>query len=713
MREATAWHGQGRLSAAEAAYRAVLERAPDHFDALHLLGVIHYQNGQADTAVELIQRALQVQPAGSAAAYSNLGLAHQALRQYPAALQDFEQALALDPHHLEALNNRGNTLNQLGRSGEALATFERLLALKPDAVEALTNCGVALQQLGRIDDALASHRRALQLRPAYPKALNNLGHVLHQAGRHREALDSFEQALALHPEFVEALDNRAVALRALGQADAALASVEHALQLAPGYVAALNHRGNLLRELQRPDEALASYQQALQLAPDDAEAWSNRAGALCDLQRPEQALLSCAQALQLRPGSVEAWVNRANALRDLRRPEQALLSCEQALRLAPDLPAALLNRGNALLDLNRAQAALDSYDAALRLAPPDAASLTNRSLALQQLGRYQEALAGFEQAVQQQPDYAQAHWYASLCQLLLGDFAAGWARYEWRWQVPGLRARRRDFGVPQWLGDTPLQGKTILLHAEQGLGDTLQFCRYTQAVAARGARVILEVQAALQPLLAQLGAWAQVVSAGQPLPPFDCHCPLMSLPLAFHTELATLPAAIPYLQADPARVAHWRQRLAHSRQPLIGLIWSGNPQHINDRNRSLALAQLAPWWHSKARFISLQNEVRETDRAALEHAGIADFSQDLHDFADTAALLACVDQVITVDTSGAHLAGALGKPTTLLLPQQPDFRWLLARTDTPWYPSMRLLRQTVPGDWSGAIAEVAARLAAL
>ena len=711
LRQATAWHGQGELKAAMAGYLEILELVPEHFDALHLLGVIHYQTGQAATAVELIQRAIGLQPE-QVAPYSNLGLAFQALQRPEDALHSFNQALRLDPQHIETLNNRGNTFNEMGRAADALADFDRLLRLKPDSAEALSNRGTALFALGHHEAALNSHERALQLRPDYPKALNNRGNVLRVMGRHTEALASFDRALALRPDFIEALNNRGVTLRDLRQPAEALASLERVLQLMPHYAEALNNCGNVLRDLQRPAAALLNYQQALQLKPDDAQIWSNCGNALGDLQRHEEALASFEKALALHPESIEALNNRANTLLDLRRPAQALLSCEQALQLKPDSVAALNNRGNALLALNQTQAALESNEQALQLAPPNATTMTNRSLALQQLGRYAAALAGFQQAARIQPDYAQAYWYEGLCRLLLGDFAAGWRQYEWRWQVAPYKAAKRDYAAPLWSGATSLQGKTILLYAEQGLGDTLQFCRYVRQVAALGARIYLEVPTPLRTLLEQYSDVARLFTAGDAVPPFDYHCPLLSLPLAFHTELASVPAQVPYLYADPAKIAVWRARLAHYPRPLVGIIWSGNAHHSNDSNRSIPLRQLAPWFSAKATFISLQNEIRDTDRAAFADFGLIDFAEDLHDFSDTAALAACLDQVIAVDTSGAHLAGALGLPTTLLLPHAPDFRWLLARTDTPWYPAMRLVRQTVQGDWHDAIGQVAAALGA-
>jgi len=707
---ATELHVRGDLAAARLGYEAVLALTPDDADTLHRLGLLRYQAGQPDAAVPLIEQALRLKP-DLAPAHVSLGVVRFALDQPAAALDDFSRALALAPDYLQALNNRGNAYSLLGRPADALLDFDAALRLQPNLAEAWTNRGVVLERLGRIEDALASHERALQVRPDYPKALNNMGHVLRQLGRRQEAVASIRQALTLQPDFARGWNNLGALQREIGQLEAALVSLERARQLDPTQAGVFDNLGNVLRDLGRSAEALASYQQALERAPHNPSIWSNRASALWDLGRYPEALDSCERALALEPTHIGAWLNRANALRDLKQPQAALQSCLEALRLAPYNATAWLNRGNAYLDLGMPQDALDSYDTAARHGEASATLLSNRGLALQWLGRYQEALTAFDDAEHVQPNYAQARWYASLCRLLLGDFARGWAQYEARWQVPDLY-EPRQYAAPVWLGQLPLDGRTILLHAEQGLGDTLQFCRYAPLLEQRGAHVILAVQASLTGVLQTLAPTVQVIALDQPLPPHDYRCPLMSLPLALGTELATIPAAVPYLHADPARVAAWRARLAPYPRPWIALIWSGNPKHRNDSRRSIPLVEFASCWTTQATWICAQNEVRAEDRDALVQSGMLDFSSDLSDFTETAALLTCVDRVVSVDTSAAHLAGALGRPTTLLLPQPPDFRWLLERSDSPWYPSMHLARQTIPGSWREVIAELAQSLTA-
>ena len=313
-------------------------------------------------------------------------------------------------------------------------------------------------------------------------------------------------------------------------------------------------------------------------------------------------------------------------------------------------------------------------------------------------------------------DYADAHFLKGLANLVTGDLARGWAGYEWRHRAPVARLTRREQPRPLWLGDVDLAGKTILLHSEQGFGDSIQFCRYVPLVAARGARVVLEVEQPLCGLMRGLPGVTEIVArkdhAGEPLPDHDLHCPLPSLPLAFATKLETIPANGPYLHAPESAMAQWTLRLGGARGLRIGLAWSGNPNHIRDRERSMPLDHLLPLLNVDASFVSLQKQLRAGEAELLSRAGIRDVSDDLHDFTDTAALIAQLDLVITVDTGVAHLAGALGKPVWILVTHAPDWRWLLDRDDSPWYPTARLFRQSDSRDWSDVVARVGAALVA-
>lgn len=378
----------------------------------------------------------------------------------------------------------------------------------------------------------------------------------------------------------------------------------------------------------------------------------------------------------------------------------------RALSLDPRNVEVLSNRGAALRGLDRPQDALADYERAIALAPAHAPAHTNRGVALAALNRFAEARQSYDRALALAPGDARARYNRALARLAQGDLAGGFEDHEARWTGSDTQRGPRELGAPQWRGEE-VAGRTILLHAEQGLGDSIQFARYVPMAAARGANVLLEVHAPLVALFAQLEGAARVIERGAPLPRFDVHCPLMSLPLAFGTTLDSIPSAVPYLRAPADRVERWRERLGAATRPRVGLAWSGSLALRNDRNRSIALERFARLRALGLDFFSLQKDVREGDRAALG-AGrpLAAFADELADFRDTAALVELMDVVVTVDTSIAHLAGAMAKPVWLLLPFSPDWRWLLGRADSPWYPTMRLWRQPRPGDWDAVLAEV-------
>jgi tetratricopeptide (TPR) repeat protein len=499
----------------------------------------------------------------------------------------------------------------------------------------------------------------------------------YRAGRLAEAERLCLQIIDARPDHFDALHVLAVVQAGQGRHEQALANYERALSLRSGHADALNNRGSTLLALDRLDEALASYEQALAARPDFPEALSNRGSALERLGRLDEALASYERALSLRPDFVDALYNRGNALKALGRHREALASYERVLSLRPRHADALNNRGQVLKELMRFDEALSSYDAALAV----------------------------------EPGHTMAHCNASALLLLTGDLRRGFREYEWRWKKAAVARGLRAFAQPLWLGREPVGGKTILVHAEQGLGDTIQFCRYVPLLVACGARVIFEVQETLCALMSDFAAGAEVVARGRALPAFDLHCPLLSLPLAFGTELATIPSPSAYLRAPPRRTEEWRERLRGTRRPRIGLVWSGNPGHERDRERSIPLHTLLPLLDAEATFVGLQKDVRAADAALLKERGdILPLGAGLGDFADTAALVAVLDLVVSVDTSVAHLAGALGKPVWILLTHVPDWRWLLGRTDSPWYASARLFRQDASCTWDGVVARVRAAL---
>lgn len=622
----------------------------------------------------------------------------------------YQQVLELQPQHSDALHFLGIISLQTERLQLAVELIGHAIEVNPQNAAAYNNRGIALQGLNRLDEALASYNRAIALKPDYAEAYSNRGNALRDLRRFDEALASYDHAIVLKPGYSDPHINRGVVLKNLKRLDEALASYNHAIEVRPDDAQVYYNRGIVLQDSKRLDEALASYDRAIALRPDYADAYFNRGNALQDLKRPDEALVSYDRAIALKPGYMNAYNNRGNALRDLKRFYEALANYDHAIGLKPDYTDAYVNRGNALRNLDRLEEALASYDRAIALKPDYAEAYFNRGLALQDLNRLDEALESCERAIFLKPDFAAANCNKSLLKILAGDYEEGWRLYEWRWRDFQL-AFVRDFTRPLWLGESSVVGKTLLICAEQGLGDSIQFCRYVSMVEALGAKTVLEVPSPLVSLFSTLKCDCTIVELGRPLPHFDLYCPIMSLPLALKTTVASIPAPVPYLHANQDRQMAWRRRLGRKSRARVGLAWSGSAAHKNDRKRSIPLRTLEPLLRLPIEFHVLQNDIRADDAAVLPRFNQIRLHQDeLHDFSDTAALVQEMDVVISADTSVAHLAGALGQSVWILLPFAPDYRWMLERTDSPWYPTATLFRQPAIGDWASVISEVTKRL---
>jgi len=572
---------------------------------------------------------------------------------------------------------RAAQLDDAGQLAAAEEMYQRALAKGRRNVTALKGLASIAMRCANPGAAHELYAKIVRMTPT-ADAFADLACGLYGLGRYQEALQACRKALNLRPDHLVAMFNAGVLLRSLARHEDAVVCFDKVLAIDPNQADALHNRGLSQIALRRFDDALASFERCLAVRGDTPDTLMGRSQALLGLRRGEEALAGIERALALNPHAVEGHHLRAAILLDLGRPFEALESVDRAVALRPDYPEGHAERGSILLAL----------------------------------GRLAEAIAANERAIALMPTLGTAHYHLALCRLTSGDLRGGFAGHEWRWRadVPGMGVAPQ-FPQPLWLGEESLAGKTLLLHAEQGIGDVIQFVRYAPMAAALGATVVLQVPRSLVSVLAGLAGGASVVAQGEPLPPFDLHCPLMSLPLAFRTDLATVPATIPYLHGDPARVAAWELRLGPKSKPRIAIAWSGNPSHRNDRARSIPLAELLPLLDAPAQWISVQKEVRPGDAATLAaRPDIVHVGDELDDFADTAALFELMDLVIVVDTSVAHLAGALGRPVWILLPSNPDWRWMREREDSPWYPSARLFRQAAPGDRDGVVARLRAAL---
>lgn len=714
LRHANDLHRGGLLRDAEQAYLEVLRKYPEDFDALHMLGVLAAQTKRWEESVAWFDRAVAMRR-DVATVYNNRANALRNMGRSEESLSDYEHAISLDPDYVDAYRNRGNLLRIMGRLDEALASHARAIECGPRDPANHHAMGNAYARMGRDAEALRCFERAIALRDDFADAHNNLGVARKNLGQLEQALVSYTRAIELKPDFAEAYCNRGNLLGMMKRHAEALADYDRALSVREENAEAHNNRATQCNELKQFDEALASSERAIALNPDNLEAHNNRAVALAGLGRKSGALSGFERIIERMPGHALAYSNRGNLLCEMGRHEEALESYARAIAIDPEFADAHGNLAKALCDLGRYEAAMDSCDTAIALRQDFPEAYINRAMILRETGQEGLALANLEQALSLEPGHPKARLNRALALLRLGRFEEGWPEYEWRWSGEGIPPPSAQYCQPLWLGKESLAGKRILLHSEQGLGDTLQFCRYAAPVAALGAHVILSVESPLVGLLGCLEGVAEIAEKGSRLPEHDYQCPLMSLPLALGTRLSSIPSAEKYLGTDEERVARWARHLGVAKGATIGVVWSGNPEYRSDWKRSIALSHFARALpeHEDIRYVCLQKTLREEDRDALRaRPDILFVGDGIADFSDTAALCELMDLVVTVDTSVAHLAGALGRPTWILLPFSADWRWLSAREDSPWYCSVRLFRQPAVGTWESVLARVGRELAA-
>jgi tetratricopeptide (TPR) repeat protein len=600
---------------------------------------------------------------------------HHEAGQLAEAEQAYREALALEPDHADSLHGLGVLAHQLGRADLAIGYIGKAMQAKPHQAHYHINIGRAMRDRGHVEEARAAFHIAVLLTPDDPVAQFNLATALADLGRVEEALACYRAALLLDPSFADACANMGLLLHTTGNLRDAETCFGRLAALRPDEAAAHGLWGVVLRQLDRLADAEMPLQDAVRLDPQNAE-WPNVLGAtLIELGRAADAEAPLRAALTLKPDHVDAHNNLGLALQSSGRLDDAAVELRAALALQPDNADIHANLGTVLRGLGRFDAAEDCW----------------------------------HQALARDPQHAGAHFNLGTALLAKGDFASGWPQFEWRDRVPGSHQRR--FSQPRWTGEK-LDDGVVLIHAEQGFGDTIQFARFV-ALAASRTRVVLEAPLPLVRLLSTLcgadqivlrGA-DQIIARGEALPRFDAHCPLLSLPGLLGTTLETIPAGVPYLQ--PPQGGMWQERLNRTGGLRVGLCWAGRSDYREDRWRSLPAAALSVLAVPGVTFVCLQ---KNASQPAPPDLNLLDWTDELADFADTAALIAQLDLVISVDTAVAHLAGALGKPVWLLNRFDADWRWLRGRTDSPWYPTLRQFRQSVPNDWSAVLQEVATAL---
>jgi len=749
-------HQSGKVDAALKTYCHLLKQFPKNAHLLYLIGVSHCQKGRKLEGINFFNKSIESNP-GDIQRYFDIAIQLQNLNYFKDAIYYYDLAIKVNPSSSEAYNNRGNALQDIGMHEEALVSFDKAIALNSTYIAAIHNKGLALKENKSYDYALRTFEQAININPNDPMLHLDKGYILEKLGKFDKALVSFKRAIELKPDYAEAYSNQCSALVELQRLDEALASAKRAVELKPSLYEAHKSLSLISSKLKKFDEALTSWNNTIELQPNHAEAFNNRCSVLIELGRLDEALASIDCAIELKNDFAEAYDNRGVVLSKLNRFDEALVSFERAIELKPDYAGAYCNRGVTLTKSNQHDEALVSFERAIELKPDYAGAYNNRGVTLTKSNQHDEALVSFERAIELKPDYAEAYynkgrlfqeslkeynlasinydnaialrpeyieakWNKSLLKLLLGDYENGWQLYEHRWETESQKLSNRIYSQPLWLGDEPLANKTILIWAEQGLGDTIQFCRYIKMVSNLGAKVIFDVQEPLLKSLVTLNGVNKTIQIGEKLPNFDFHCPLLSLPLAFKTTIETIPNGIPYLSPDPNKVAYWRQKLEEKSNLRVGLVWSGGfrpdqPEvwSVNKR-RNIPLIKLKSLNLPNIDFYSLQKGVEaEEELATLQSSGwngpnIIDFTKELNDYSDTAALIANLDLVVSVDTSVVHMTGAIGKPIWILNRFDTDWRWFVDRSDSPWYPTATIFNQPSFGDWDAVVEDVRSKL---
>jgi tetratricopeptide (TPR) repeat protein len=584
----------------------------------------------------------------------------------------------------------------------------------PATTASLVQRGLEHHRAGRLTEAEALYRQALAIAPSDFDALHLLSMIARESGRYDEARDLINQALDVRPDSADALFALGIVLAASGRSEEAIAAYQRAIQVQPRLMPARNNLGNLFRAMGRLNKAIHTFVAAIQVDPTFVDPYNGLAGTLIDKDLIDDAITVCRDGIAKDPNFGLLHVTLAGALTHKGQIEEAIDVARTGVRLRPDLAEAHFTLGFALRRKELWTDAVAEYRKALELKEPFPEAHNNLAIALGTQGEYDGAIAHTRRAIELRPSYPEAHHILALHLLLYGRLKEGWVEHQWRWQVKQLRLKVADFTEPRWDG-RDLTGKTLLIHSEQGYGDSIQFIRYLPMVLARGARVIMHCRPQLLRLFERLPGISLLSDQLEQLRGFDMHCSLMDLPAIFETEPATIPAKVPYLSADRAAVEQWEQKLSatapRGKLLRVGLVWAGSPQHPNDRARSIPLSVLRGLARvPNVRFYSVQVGPAPSQPGDAPELAMVDHTAELRDFGETAAMLSALDLVIAPDTAIVHLAGALARPVWTMLPFVPDWRWLLGRSDSPWYPTLRLFRQPTAGDWESVVRAVASAL---
>lgn len=697
----------GKLVEARAALRKILKQSPLHAEALYLTGMTYLRTQEHEKGADYLRRSLALR-SDYAEAHYNLGVALGKLNRNEEALTCHHKAVACKPDYWKARVRIAELLNLLLRHEEALQQCLQTIAIKPDCADAYFGLGVSHAALERPEDAIIAYRQAIRLDPRHADAHNNLGFTLGSLKRFDEAIAAFGGAISVKPDHMDAHIGLARALTNLKRHPEAIASYRKAYSVRPDAECAYE-LGRLLHELKRYEEAIHFYRNALATKPDYVKALDALGNALADRKRYGEAITAFRKILALNPDDVPALANLGNTFYEGRMFNEAIECYQLAFAIDPDNVAAHNGMGSVLVELNRVDEAIACFNRALALDPRYDRAVYNLGVAMERQFRYDEALEKYGKATALRPDFAEACWNRGLVHLLHGRLQAGWPDYEYRRQLKGV-SHLPKLPYPRWGGTSGIERKKLLIQAEQGYGDAIQAVRYIHLLEKKGAECWIQCLQPLAGIIRRSFPRTHVIDVDEIPEGLDFHIPVMSLPGAMQTHAEQdIPSKVPYLTADPERVAHWEQQLPVGFRKRVGLVWRGNPQHGNDHNRSSSLREYLPLINENPNFlfVTLQKELTVEEQALLrDHANVKVLDAELSDFNESAAVMCSLQTIISIDSAPAHLAGALGLLVWILLPFYGEWRWMIRRTDSPWYPTAQLFRQTSFGDWPSAIYRI-------
>ncbi len=612
--------------------------------------------------------------------------------------------------NIDKLIQEAHELHLGGKLNEAENIYKKVLEHQPDNFNILVFLGIIFYQRGQYESAITYFEDAIRLGPENADVYYNMGNAFEKLGKLEKAAENYMKAIQLNPILFDAYNNLGLIYQSWGHLDRAVTYYRKALELNPGLSVAHYNLGTVLQDRKLFDDAIKHYQDVLELNPDFVDAYYNLGVIFQEKEDFHEAIKHYRKALEMSPDLADAYNNIGILYQKMEEYDKALEYFQQALNHKPDFASACNNIGSVFRERGSLDEAIFYHQKALEFDPLLPEAYSNIGIALLDKGSLEESLSYLQRAIELSPDLAMAHFNLALALLLSGDFKRGWREYEWRRKIKGYPFC--NYVQPLWDG-SDITGSTILLHSEQGLGDTIQFIRYAPLLSVKGTKVIVQCQKELVQLLRKVKGIQQIIAHGEQLPWYDVHCSLLSLPLIFDTTLENIPADVPYISIDSVTVQKWEKRICKNDSLLkVGLAWAGNPKHINDRARSCDPKIFLPLAKIKGILLySLQkNEAAGQPKELPEGMKLIDFMDEVQDFSDTAAIIENLDLVISVDTAVAHLAGALGKPVWTLLSFMPDWRWMLDREDSPWYPTMKLFRQPAPGDWKTVIDKVVEEL---